>query len=145
MEALSQTLFPTGATAPTLTFTLRPLPGGGIQSSQFKVDSQILTNTESGKQFTWSAATAQSASLTANNLPLSFDGPWAVFLLLNKGRSQKTSAGYEFTFPLEFANTPVKAPDGSPVVARYELSGPGADVLAPGSLAGLRCVAEVAH
>ena len=57
---------------------------------------------------------------------------------------QKTATGYELGFPLEVANTPVKAPDGTPIVVRYELSGPGADVLAPGALASLRCVGTVA-
>ena len=145
VTALSQTLFPTGATAPTLTFTIKPLPGGGIQGSQLKIDNQALTNTEGAKQFTWSAATAQSASLTANSLPVGFDGPWAIFLLFEKAHIQRTGAAYEVSFPLQVANTPVKAPDGTPVVARYELSGPGADVLVPGSWSGNRCVSEVAR
>ncbi len=141
---LSNALFPAGATAPSLTFVLRTLPSAGIQSSAVKVDAQSLTNTEASKQFNWNAGTSTSASLTANNLPLQFNGPWAVFLLFSKARAQHTAGAYDLSFPLEVANTPVKAPDGTPVVAHFELSGPGADVLAPNALANLKCVANVA-
>ena len=143
--SLSQTIFPPGATAPALTFGLRNLPSDGIQTTQVKVDTQTLTNAEASKQFTWNAQTAQTASLTANNLPLTFEGPWAVFLMLGKAKAQKVGAAYNLSFPLEVANTPVKAPDGTPVVARFELSGPGAEVLAPGALSGLHCVGVVSH
>jgi type VI secretion system protein ImpL len=141
---LSQEMFPTGSTAPTLAFELRSVPAVGIQSTQLKVDAQTLNNTDGKKQFTWSAQTAAQASLTANSLPLNFNGTWAIFELFNKAHVQKSAAGYELGFPLEVANTAVKAPDGTPLVVRYELSGPGADVLAPGALASLRCVGTVA-
>jgi type VI secretion system protein ImpL len=141
---VSQEFFPPGATGPSLTFVLRNLPSNGIQTLAIKVDSQSLTNTETSKQFNWTAQTASSASLTANTLPLQFSGPWSVFQLFAKGKSQKTGAGYELSFPLEVANTPVKGPDGTPVVAKFELSGPGADILAPGVLGALHCVPNVA-
>ena len=143
--ALSTAMFPSGATAPVLNFTIKTLPANGVQSSLLKVDAQSLSNTETQKQFTWSAQSANQAGLTANSLPLTLTGTWAVFELLNKAHTQKTPAGHELSFPIEVANTPVKAPDGTPIVVRYELSGPGADILAPGALAGLRCVSEVAQ
>ncbi len=144
MAQLSQELFPPGAKDATFSFTMRPLPASGVQSSVLKMDAQSLSNTDAQKQFLWNAATAKEAGLTANNLPLTFSGPWAIFQLLSKARTQKSPAGYELSFPLELANTPVKGPDGTPVVVRYELSGPGADVLVPGALAGTHCVSEVA-
>ena len=142
---LSQEMFPQGATAPMLTFELRNLPASGVTSTLLKVDAQTLTNTDARKQFTWSAQTAAQAGLTANSLPLSFNGTWAIFELFNKAHVQKSATGYELGFPLEVANTAVKAPDGTPIVVRYELSGPGADVLAPGALASLRCIGVVAR
>lgn len=144
MALVSQELFPAGATAPMLTFTLRNLPASGVQTAVLKMDAQTLTNAEALKQFTWNAQGAKDASLTANGLPLAFNGPWAIFELLNKAHIQKNGASYELSFPLELANTPIKAPDGTPVVVRYELSGPGADVLAPGALASIHCTSEVA-
>ncbi len=142
---LSQEMFPPGATGPALTFMLRNVPTTGIESTLLRVDSQTLSNTETQKQFNWSAQTASQAGLTANNLPLTFNGTWAVFELFNKARVQKTGAGYELSFPLEVASTPVKAPDGTPLVVKYELSGSGADVLAPGALSHMQCVSNVAR
>jgi type VI secretion system protein ImpL len=148
MADLSSTFFPPGATAPSLTFVMHNVPTKGVLKSVLKVDAQTLSLGDSPKQFTWSAATAASASLTANDLPLTFTGPWAVFQMLNKAKVQHsaTSAGgYDLSFALELANTPVRAPDGTPIVVDYELSGPGAAVLAPGAMSGLRCVDTVAH
>ena len=144
---LSATMFPPGAIGPSLTFVLHNMPTKGVQKAVLKVDAQTLSLGDAPKQFSWTAATAASASLTANDLPLSFTGPWAVFQMLNKAKVQHGSAPntYELSFALELANTPVRAPDGTPIVVDYELSGPGASVLAPGALSGLRCVDTVAH
>jgi type VI secretion system protein ImpL len=145
---VSSTFFPPGATGAQLTFVLRNEPTKGVRTASIKVDAQTLSLSDPQKQFTWQAATASSASLTANDLPLTFTGPWAIFELVNKSRAQRgAGAGgvYELSFPLELANTPVRAPDGTPIVVNYELSGPGASVLAPGALADLRCVGTVAR
>ena len=147
MADLSSTFFPAGATGPTLNFVLHNLPTKGVQKAVLKVDAQTLLLGDAPKQFTWAAATASSASLTANDLPLTFAGPWAVFQMLNKAKTQHAAAPgtYDLSFALELANTPVRAPDGTPIVVDYELSGPGAAVLAPGAMSGLRCVDTVAH
>ncbi|AEU37186.1 ImcF-related family protein [Granulicella mallensis] len=144
---LSAAFFPAGATAPSLTFTLHNLPSNGVQKATLKVDSQTLALKDPPKQFTWQAANAANASLTANDLPLTFTGVWAVFEMLDKGKIERsiTPNTYDLSFALELANTPVRAPDGTPIVVDYELSGPGASVLAPGSMSGLRCVDSVAR
>lgn len=147
MAGLSAALFPAGGSDPTLNFTLKNEPAKGVQSATFKVDGQTLSMSDPAKPFTWRASTASSASFTANGLPLTFNGTWALFQLLDKARSQhgSTPGVYELTFPLEVSNTPVRAPDGSPIVVDYELSGPGASVLAPGALSDLHCVSTVAY
>jgi type VI secretion system protein ImpL len=143
--ALSANFFPAGASSPQLVFVLRYLPTNGIQNASFTVDSQSMAGKDGSKQFTWNAQTAQQAQLSANGLPLQFQGTWSLFVLLNKARVVRGGASNQLEFPVEVSNTPVKAPDGTPLVVRFELSGPGAEVLLPGSLSGLRCVAEVAH
>jgi type VI secretion system protein ImpL len=147
MAELSSTFFPAGATGPSLTFVMHNVPTKGVLKAVMKVDAQTLSLGDAPKQFTWTAASAASASLTANDLPLTFAGPWAVFQMLNKAKVQHAAAAgtYDLSFALELANTPVRAPDGTPVVVDYELSGPGASVLAPGAMSGLRCVDTVAH
>jgi type VI secretion system protein ImpL len=144
---LSAAFFPSGATAPSLTFTLHNLPSNGVQKATLKVDEQTLSLKDVPKQFTWQAATAANAGLTANDLPLTFVGTWAVFEMLDKGKIERNTSPnvYDLSFALELANTPVRAPDGTPIVVDYELSGPGATVLAPGAMNGLRCVDTVAR
>jgi type VI secretion system protein ImpL len=126
---------------------LHNVPTKGVQKAVLKVDAQTLSLGDAPKQFNWTAATASSAGLTANDIPLSFTGPWAVFQMLNKAKVQHgaTPNTYDLSFALEFANTPARTADGTPIAAEYELSGPGAAVLAPGALSGVRCVAAVAH
>jgi type VI secretion system protein ImpL len=140
---ISSALYPAGATSPTLTFTAHILPSKGIDNMTLAVDAQRLTGSDVSKQFTWSAQSAQQAALTANygtsSLPLQFTGPWALFRLTNKGRVEQ---GGRLAYPLEFSNTPIMV-GGTPLVVHLELSGPGASLLMPGGMSGLRCVQKV--
>ena len=134
-------MFPQGATAPTLSFDLRSLPASGIQSTLLKVDAQSLSNNDPKKQFTWSAQTASTGQSDRQQPAAELHRHLGYLRAVQQGaRAEEATGTYELGFPLEVANTPVKAPDGTPLVVRYELSGPGADVLAPGALASLRCV-----
>ena len=143
--SVSAIMYPAGATSPTLTFTAHILPSKGIDNITLAVDAQRLTGSDVSKQFTWSAATAQQAQLTANygtsSLPLQFSGPWALFHLTNKGKIEQ---GGRLAYPLEFSNTPIVV-SGTPLVVHLELSGPGASLLMPGGLSNLKCVSTVAH
>ena len=144
---VSSTFFPPGATGPMLTFVLHNPVTKGVQKAVFKVDGQTLSLGDAPKQFNWSAASAASAGFTVNDLPVVQSGPWAVFEVFNKAKVQRSAAagGYDLSFPLEVAGTQVKTGDGTPIAAEYELSGPGAGVLVPGGLSGVRCVAAVTH
>ncbi|MGH9585605.1 MAG: type VI secretion IcmF C-terminal domain-containing protein, partial [Acidobacteriaceae bacterium] len=108
------------------------------------VDAQRLQGTNVSKQFTWSPQTSQQAQLIASygtgSLPLQFSGPWALFRLIDKGKSH----GGQLDYPLEFSNTPIVV-NGTPLVVHLEFSGPNAGLLMPGGLNPGRCVATVAH
>jgi type VI secretion system protein ImpL len=148
--AISSDFFPTGATAPSLNFTLRNIPAKGIQGANLNIDGQQLNVSSASKQFTWNSQTAHQAQLNASysgatNMPLlQMQGTWAVFELFNKAHAQRGPGGTQLGFPLEVSNTPITF-EGTPLVVQFELSGPGAEVLTPGSLSGLRCVPEVAR
>jgi type VI secretion system protein ImpL len=144
VAAISADFFPTGATAPTLTFTMRNIPTKGIRSAALTIDGQTLNVSSASKQFTWNAQTAHQAQLSANDLPLQMQGTWALFELINKAHVLHGPGGPQLTFPLEVSGTPVTF-EGTPLVVEFELSGPGADILTPGSLSGLKCVPDVAH
>jgi type VI secretion system protein ImpL len=144
---LSNALYPPPG-APGLTFTTQILPSKGINSVTVGIDSQNLTGSNVSKQFTWSLATSQQSQLIANygtgTLPLlQFSGPWAVFHLMDKGRTDASNPG-RLAYPLEISNTPIVV-NGTPLVVYLELSGADANLLMPGGLGGMRCVSTVAH
>jgi type VI secretion system protein ImpL len=139
---VSTLMYPAGVTSPTLTFTAHILPSKGIDNVTLAVDAQRLTGSDVSKPFTWSAQTAQQAQLIANNFPLSFTGPWAIFHLIDKGRVVQAGNPGRLDYPLEVSNTPIVV-GGTPLVVHIELSGPGASLLMPGGLSNLHCVLKV--
>jgi type VI protein secretion system component VasK len=144
---LSAALYPPSGSG-GLNFNVHILRSPGIQSVAFVVDSQRLAGSDVTKQFTWSLGTAQQAQLVANyslgSLPLlQFQGPWALFHLVYKGRVAQASP-LRLDVPLEASNTQIVV-DKVPLVVHYELSGPSAGLLAPGALADTRCVGNVVH
>jgi type VI secretion system protein ImpL len=144
---LSSSLYPAGATSPTLTFNAHILPSKGIQSVTLAVDAQKLSGPDISKQFIWSAQTAQMAQILANygsnSLPLQFNGTWALFHLIDKGKVEQGGNPVRLAYPLEIANTPIMV-EGTPLVVRIELSGPNTGLLMPGGLS-MRCISEVGH
>ncbi|HEX3435864.1 MAG TPA: ImcF-related family protein [Pseudacidobacterium sp.] len=145
--ALSSTFYPAGSTSPALTFNAHILASKGIQSVTLAVDAQRLSGADISKQFTWSAQTAQMAQILANygsnSLPLQFNGTWALFHLVDKGKLEQSGNPVRLAYPLEIANTPIVV-EGTPLVVRIEFSGPNAGLLMPGGLS-MRCVSEVGH
>lgn len=116
----------------------------------FVVDSQRLAGSDVSRQFTWSFATAQQVQIVAtygtNSLPLPFSGSWGLFHFVNQGKVEQSGANVErLAYPLEIANTPIKAADGTPLVMHIELSGSNVGLLAPGALSDMKCVSTVAH
>ena len=134
--AISADFYPSGASG-NLTFTMHFLPSTNIQNVTFSMDGQQLSGTGGPRQFTWSMA-SQSAQLTANALPVvQSNGPWAVFHVMAQGHVVQGGAVEQLAIPLEANNRQIG-------LVKFELSGPGASLLAPGAL-NLRCVSTVAH
>jgi type VI secretion system protein ImpL len=147
--SLSSALYPANG-VPGLTFNVHILRSPGIQTVAFVLDSQRLAGSDVSRQFTWSYTTAQQVQIVAtygtNSLPLPFSGSWALFHFVNQGKVEQSGAAIErLAYPLEIANTPIKAADGTPLVMHIELSGQNVGLLAPGALSDMRCVSTVAH
>ncbi|AXC13360.1 IcmF-related protein [Acidisarcina polymorpha] len=145
---LSNALFSNGASTPTLSFTAHILQSPGIQSVTLVLDEQKLSGSDVSKEFNWTAQSSLQAQLIAsygsNNLPLQFSGPWSLFHLVDRGRVEQASNPVRLAYPLEISGTPIVV-NSIPLTERIELSGPAAAILAPGSLTGLHCVAQVAR
>jgi type VI secretion system protein ImpL len=147
--ALSSVLYPANG-APGMSFNVHILHSQGIQTVAFVVDTQRLAGSDVSRQFTWNFATAQQVQLIAtygtNSLPLPFSGPWGLFHFANQGKVEQSGVAIDrLAYPLEIANTPIKAPDGTPLVMHIELSGQNVNLLMPGGLSDMRCVSTVAH
>jgi type VI secretion system protein ImpL len=148
--AISSQLFAQGGTVPNLSFTLHQVPTKGIQNATLSVDTQRITGVGATQPFVWNAQTAQQAQLSASYADtkdftlLQSQGTWALFQLLNKAHPQRSSGVTQLEFPLEISGTPI-AFQGTPLVIRFDLSGPSAEVLTPGGLSGLHCVSQVAR
>jgi type VI protein secretion system component VasK len=120
------------------------LPSKGIENATLVVDGQRISAGSTVQQFKWNAAIAHQASLAYNSAEaLQFQGTWALFQLVGMAHVTRTAAGIQLEFPIEVSGRPSTLPDGTPVVVRFELSGSGADVLAPGGLSGQPCVMSV--
>ena len=144
---ISSALYPAGAKSPTFTFGLRFIPGNGVSSATFVVDGQRMPAGSNSQQFTWSGASAQSASLLYDGTTaLPFQGTWSLFQLVRTAQITKTAGGYRLDYIINTATTIQghSAGSGGPTkTATFELSGPSADFLAGEGLGGLGCVSPV--
>lgn len=145
---LSALLYPATAGG-GFTFTARILPSPGIEHTNLQIDSTGLSGSSVAHQFTWSPQTSQQVQLnetlaTGSLPPLQFTGPWALLHLIAKGKPVQTGNAVRLDYPLEQAGSPLLV-NGTPVIVHLEISGPGANLLLPGGISGMRCVSTVAH
>jgi type VI secretion system protein ImpL len=141
---ISFALYSSGGTNPAFTFTLRSVPSKGIENATLVVDGQRIPTGATSQPFTWNGATAHQASLAYNSAEaLQFQGPWALFQLVATAQVTRVGGTLQLEFPLEVSGRQLRLPDGTPEVVRFEISGPGAAVLAPLGLYGGTCVNPV--
>ena len=137
---ISSALYSSAGNMPAFTFTLRALPSKGVDNPSLVVDGQKIAAGATTQQFTWNGATAHQASLAYNSAEaLQFQGPWALFQLVATGQATRAGSALQLAFPLQVSGRPTILPDGTPVVVRFEITGPGASVLAPLGLYGGNC------
>ena len=137
---ISSALYSSAGNMPAFTFTLRALPSKGVDNPSLVVDGQKIAAGATTQQFTWNGATAHQASLAYNSAEaLQFQGPWALFQLVATGQATRAGSALQLAFPLQVSGRPTMLPDGTPVVVRFEITGPGASVLAPLGLYGGNC------
>jgi len=144
LARISSALYPSGAPVAGFSFTLRAIPSKGIENATLVVDDQRIPDGSSVQQFKWNAALAHTASLTYNSAEaLRRQGTWALFQLVASARVTRTATGVDLIFPVEVSGQTLTFKDGTEEVVHFEISGPGAEVLAPGALPGLPCVTSV--
>jgi type VI secretion system protein ImpL len=147
---LSEVLYKPGSSDPKLMYTLTPLKSEGIQGYSLNVDGQTLASTGGGaKQFTWPGGgqAALQGNLGAGNVNIySYTGLWATFRLMGDAeRWDPAGSGYNLEWVVRIGGKPATLASGAPVAVRVLLDMGGAPpFFKKGSLAGLRCVSQVA-
>jgi type VI protein secretion system component VasK len=120
------------------------VPSKGIENATLVVDGQRIPAGATSQLFTWNGTTAHQASLAYNSAEaLQFQGLWALFQLVAASQVTRVGGTLQLEFPLEVSGRQLRLPDGTPEVVRFEISGPGAAVLAPMGLYGGSCVNPV--
>ena len=139
---VSSTLYPSGAPVAGFNFTLRAIPSKGIENATLVVDGkQRIPDGSTVQQFKWDAAQAHQASLFFNGTEdLQMLGTWSLFQLVAIAEVTRTPGGLELDFPIQVSGRQTYFPDGTRKVVRFELTGPGAEALAPGDLSVQPCV-----
>ncbi len=109
--AVSDALWPAGATEPRFDFSLRPLPSDSVPVITFTMDGQtgrFSRTSVAARRFSWIGSGAREVRLSAQVLGqeetlLSYDGTWALFKLLQRAswRSAGTSYILMWTVPLQ--------------------------------------------
>jgi type VI secretion system protein ImpL len=147
---LSDALYKPGAANPQLIYTLTPQRSEGIQSVTVTIDGQTLTASGaggSGKTFNWPGAGQAALSGKFGGPDLSFfsyTGTWAAFRLMGDAeRWEPSGAGYNLEWVVRVGGKPATLPSGAPLTVRFLVDQNGA-LFKKGSLAGLRCVSQVA-
>jgi len=156
--AVSETLYPGGSAAPSLSYVLRASAPQGLQSLTFSVDSQTLAiprGRQASMGFTWPGSGSQTVRLTGkfgSGPDITFNeyvGLWAIFQFFGDADRWQTTGNthrLEWVLRQGRAGTPLKLPDGTPLVVQFDLELPGpAPVLQKGFLSGLTCTARVAQ
>jgi type VI secretion system protein ImpL len=151
----SDAIFPPGGGHPTphMTYALRQPVNKGISHVNLAVDGRTLSGSGGNSQnFVWPGESSQGVNrtVTLNNTggglpPQLYPGLWGVFKMFRN--AQWTASGAEWR--LELGGDPIRQPDGSPVILRYEVEGAAAQLFHTEFFKGLHCtptvVSHVSH
>jgi type VI secretion system protein ImpL len=145
----SDALYPVGATEPTFTYTLTPVPNDIVQTITVRIDGQTLTyslgSPVAPKPFTWKGSGTHDVTAGVrfggpNEITwLQESGLWSLFRFFGMAE-QRTPRSLEWIVRIGRGPATV---NGRPVTVRLDVDlGAAAPFLRPASLA---CVAEVAR
>ncbi len=146
LERVSSALYAGGAKSPSLTFTLRFIPGNGVSIAALQIDGQRVPSGPTGQTYSWNAATAQKVSLIYdNNEAFSYQGTWSLVQMVRAAQITKTAGGFRLEYPIDLtvAGHKVNGSGNAAKTVIFELSGPGAEFLAGDGFSGLNCVQPV--
>jgi type VI secretion system protein ImpL len=142
--ALSEALYPSGATSPKFAYTLKVMPSN-LEGVVLKIGSETLAGTGQQKTFTWSGV-SQDLHVTKGSEDLDpFAGPWSVFKFIADGRPPVSGRVSNLEWVSQTSGRTIMLPNGKTKSYTYQLEVPGLNLFRPGELSGMRCISQVAH
>jgi type VI protein secretion system component VasK len=129
-----------------LGYTLRRLPGPGIDEAALVINGQSLTEVGRSQQFTWQggeSSVALNVTAAGQKLPgPAAQGPWALFEFLDSADTWtgNNPAILAWQLRVQFGRRTVG--EGQKTEVQYELTTQGAQVFKKEFLAGLHCSAR---
>jgi type VI secretion system protein ImpL len=153
----SEVLYAGGAQDPHFSYTLKPQPSEGIQSTGARIDGQQVSYTTGGPaqpvRFTWKGSGSHEANATVKfgggpDLTWSSDeGVWAAFRFFQKAEKWTlVGSAQSLEWIVRVGKGPVKLPSGNPLTVRFDLEMVAAPPLFQrGYFSHLTCVSDVAR
>ena len=144
IAAVTDALWPGGATAPQFDFTLKLSASEAVPSASFSIDGQQRRFTRTftaAQRYSWVGATARDVRLSADvrgrdETLLAYDGTWALFKLLQRARWEAVGITSVVQWVVPMAGTQV------PLEAELNL-GPARPILKGDYFVGMGCVSQI--
>jgi type VI protein secretion system component VasK len=144
-QQFADTLFPNNSPNVHLTYSLRRLPGNGIEQATLIIDGQTLVETGSAQQFVWQgrdSSVSLAVTVAGQKYPAeSYQGPWALFEFFDSAEKWTGVNPATLDWPIKYQVKIGKHQVGETSVpaVQYELNTQGSQVFKRDFLNSLRC------
>jgi len=144
LAAVSDALWPAGATDPRFEFTVKLLPSDALPVATFTMDGQVSRFTRTyaaAQEYAWAASTAREVRLSVEvrgreQPVLGYDGPWALFKLLQRATWRTVGSTSLVQWPVTV--------EGQTSALQAELNlGVARPILKGDYFAGFSCVSQI--
>ncbi len=137
------TLFPSGATQPTLTFSIAQQATPNLAPASLEIDGATFLNVGVPNRIVWTYKPQGSVKLLGSGQTKNNFGPWSIF---HFAYAAKHPAPNQLEYIFQNNGITEKAPNGTEIIYRFAIEDAGARLLNPAFMRGsLRCVSKVAQ
>ena len=142
--ALSDALYPAGATAPHFAYSLKQV-SSNVDGLELKIGSETLSGTGPAKPLTWTGAENVLTTEKGSAVLGTYNGPWAVFHFVSDARITGAGSVLELQWVQRNNNTDIVLPNGKLKSYTYELQVSGLNPFRAAEWGNMRCVAPVSE
>lgn len=140
--ALSEALYPVGATAPHFGYSLKQV-NSNVDGLEVKIGSEALSGTGPAKPLVWTGAENVLTTEKGSAVLGTYNGPWAVFRFVSDARISGAGSTLELLWVQRNNNTDIILPNGKLKSYTYELQVNGLNPFRASEWANMRCVPPI--